>query len=125
MGLFSRMRDGLDWRRSQGGDDERLYGAWVPDPDQDDYPYISSRRFAAGACWYIVRLPDLRLTQGAYRVTRGHRLVIRFGDGRLSSTSVRFDPDGTLVLGGIRYLSSADPDAREWPPDADLSVPIA
>ena len=36
----------------------------------------------------------------------------------------RFDPDGSLVLGGIRYVTSADPDAREWPPDVDLSIPI-
>jgi hypothetical protein len=115
----------MDWRRSQGGDDERLYGAWVPDPDQDDYPYIPSRRFANGACWYIARLPTyLQLTPGAYRVTPGHRLVFRFADGRLSSTSFRFDPDGTLVLGRFRYLSSIDPDARDWPPDADLSIPI-
>lgn len=123
--FVSQIRNRIWWWRSDGRDDERLHGVWVPDPRDENFPYVASQLFTTGTRWTVTRASDGRHDEPSeYRVTTGGQLLTRH-EGTVSATAYWFNEDGSLVLGGIRRLKVSDPDAREWPPGVPLPTASA
>jgi hypothetical protein len=117
--VISWFRDMVAWRRSEGRDDTRLHGSWVPEPTEPGYPYLVSYVFQPGVRWPIAR-DEHGLHQGPadYRVPSPGSILVRSVTG-WSRIAVRFESDDVLVIRDRRYRRASHPDDRAWPPEFD------
>ena len=108
--------------------DDRLAGAWIPDPEEADAERWASMEISPAGWLRFVVLDEGRVQrlEHDYRVPQEGVLEVREDDGTLTRQAYRLEEPGpVLILDGRRFVRAVDPTARPWPAQASPTVPPA
>ncbi len=107
--------------------DDRLAGAWIPDPDQPDADRWASMEISPAGWLRFIVLDggDIQRLEHDYSVPDDGTLEVREDDGTVTRQAYQLEEPGpVLVLHGRRFVRAIDPTARPWPATAAVdSVP--
>ncbi len=98
--------------------DDRLAGAWIPDPAQADAERWASMEISPAGWLRFIVLDggEIQRLEHDYRVPEDGTLEVREDDGTMTLQAYRLEEPGpVLVLDGRRFVRATDPTARPWP----------
>jgi hypothetical protein len=98
--------------------DDRLPGAWIPDPAQPDAERWASMEISpAGWLRFIVHDDGkIQRLEHDYVAPQVGTLEVRENDGTTTRQTYRLEEPGpVLILDGRRFLRAVDPADRPWP----------
>jgi hypothetical protein len=105
--------------------DDRLSGAWIPDPAQADAERWASMEISpAGWMRFIVHdRGGIQRLEHDYVVPQDGTLEVREEDGTATRQAYQLEEPGpVLILEGRRFVRAIDPADRPWP---ELTEPPA